>query len=351
MAEHMEPPPAPRGLTPRRISSIFMALLLLLIGSLHMATLLLSTLFSYFALRQFSGGRHKIIGLIIFSFVVVGVACGLYFFAKKAYVAFPVITETTIPAIVNFAEKKGIELPFTDYASLRHVALTEARERFANIGRYARDAAFVLVYLIIGIVVAVSLFLNARLGTEDDPTTARDSLYALTANEIAVRFVTFYRSFTIVMGAQILISAINTGLTAIFLYWAGFPFATVLVACTFLCGLLPIIGNIISNTLITGVAFTIEPRMALIALLFLITIHNLEYFLNSKIIGDRIRNPMWLTLLALLLGEKLMGIPGMILAPIVLHYLKVEASKARAQAEPPQFVALEDDRSDLLLQR
>ena len=31
-----------------------------------------------------------------------------------------------------------------------------------------------------------------------------------------------------------------------------------------------------------------------------------------------------------LLGEKLMGIPGMILAPVVLHYIKVEASQHRA---------------------
>jgi predicted PurR-regulated permease PerM len=59
----------------------------------------------------------------------------------------------------------------------------------------------------------------------------------------------------------------------------------------------------------------------------------LEYFLNSKIIGDRIRNPMWLTLLGLVVGEKLMGIPGMILAPVVLYYIKVEA-KRRAVSQP-----------------
>lgn len=42
-------------------------------------------------------------------------------------------------------------------------------------------------------------------------------------------------------------------------------------------------------------------------------LHKLEYFLNSKIIGDRIKNPVWLTLLALIIGERFMGIPGMIL--------------------------------------
>ena len=72
------------------------------------------------------------------------------------------------------------------------------------------------------------------------------------------------------------------------------------------------------------------------ALVFLVVIHKLEYLLNSKIIGDRIKNPMWLTLIGLVLGEKLMGIPGMILAPVILHYIKVEASrnKVTTSTEP-----------------
>ena len=49
-------------------------------------------------------------------------------------------------------------------------------------------------------------------------------------------------------------------------------------------------------------------------MVFLVGIHKLEYFLNSKIIGDRIRNPVWLTLIALMIGERLMGIPGLVLA-------------------------------------
>ena len=81
-----------------------------------------------------------------------------------------------------------------------------------------------------------------------------------------------------------------------------------------------------------AIAFTVSPRLALAALVFLIVIHKLEYFLNSKIIGERIKNPVWLTLLALILGERLMGIPGMILAPVVLNYIKVET--ARMEAPP-----------------
>jgi len=132
------------------------------------------------------------------------------------------------------------------------------------------------------------------------------------------------------MGAQLIISLINTTLTAIFITSVSLPYAGVVVVVTFLCGLLPIIGNLISNSVIVGIAFTISPKLGLIALVFLVVLHKLEYFLNSKIIGKRIKNPMWLTLLALLLGERLMGIPGMILAPVILNYIKVEAANIEA---------------------
>ena len=107
----------------------------------------------------------------------------------------------------------------------------------------------------------------------------------------------------------------------------------VVIGVTFLCGLVPVLGNLVSNTVIVGIGFTVSPRMAFAALVFLVVIHKLEYFLNSKIIGQRIRNPLWLTLLALVLGERLLGLPGMVLAPVVLHYLKVEASSI--ELKPP----------------
>ena len=310
----------------RRISYVIMAVLLVLIGWLHLATLVLTGLFGYFALNFLSFGRSKFLGLTLYMIGVLGIGYGLFYFSKQAYKTLPEIADASIPAVVNYAEQKGVELPFTDYASAKTAALQEVKERISNLGRYAREATLQFAMLMIGLVVAVSLFMNARWETESDPDVAIGSLYSTVVRELAQRFETFYGSFARVIGAQIIISTINSGLTAVFLLWNGFPYATVLLVLTFLCGLLPIVGNILSNTLIVGVAFTLSPRTALIALIFLVVIHKLEYFLNSKIIGDRIKNPMWLTLIGLVIGEKLMGIPGMILAPVVLHYIKVEAS-------------------------
>jgi predicted PurR-regulated permease PerM len=318
-----------------RISYVIMAVLLVLIAWLHLGLFVLTSFFGYFALQKFSFGRSKALGVAIYIVVVSAIAYATITFSRRVYIALPDIANKTIPAVVSFAEKMQIELPFSDYESLRVVAVHEAQEQINNLARYARTAVFQFALLIIGLVVAVSLFLNTRWSADDDPQTLRDSLYATIVRELVVRFETFFLSFARVMGAQIIISAINTVLTAIFLLANHFHYATVLIGLTFLCGLLPIIGNILSNTLIVGVGFTISPNMALFALVFLVVIHKFEYFLNSKIIGDRIKNPMWLTLIGIVLGEKLMGIPGMILAPVVLHYIKVEASRNKLAEGTP----------------
>ncbi|HCP91628.1 MAG TPA: hypothetical protein DIT76_06255 [Spartobacteria bacterium] len=200
------------------------------------------------------------------------------------------------------------------------------KDEFLFVGNFARAATKQLVFVLIGIVVAVSLFLNPRIQKFASKSTD-PNLFTAVTDEIKIRFRSFYESFETVMGAQMMISAINTVLTTIFVLVVSLKYATLVIGLTFLCGLLPIVGNLVSNSIIVGIAFTSSPRVAIAALVFLVVLHKLEYFLNSKIIGDRIKNPVWLTLLALIIGERFMGIPGMILAPVVLHYIKVETSR------------------------
>ncbi|HOY55357.1 MAG TPA: AI-2E family transporter [Opitutaceae bacterium] len=313
-----------------KISYVLIALLLLIVCVMHLATPFITVLFSYFALRKLRFGRRgKTLAVVLFLILVAALGTGAFIFVKQAYVAIPKIVSTTVPTILEQARLYGIELPFSDYAGLKAFVGESLGEQLANIGKYATEAVITIASLIIGIVVAVSLFLDARFQLEPEKQAIDDNIYASVWKEVGARFKTFYHSFDTVMGAQIVISAINTTLTSAFLLWNGFPHIPVIIVMTFLCGLLPIIGNLISNTLIVGVAFTLSPNTALWSLVFLVVLHKLEYFLNSKVIGDRIKNPMWLTLLGLIIGETLMGIPGMILAPVVLHYIKVEASKSR----------------------
>ena len=311
---------------PARISYAFILVTLLLAAVMGLATPLLAILFSYFALQKLSFGRSSTLALVLFTIVVAAAGCGFFYFFSQALHAFPKIADNAIPAVIKLAKQYQIELPFTDWDSLKIEALSTVREQFGYLSKRATLFGKQLVMLVVGLVVAVSLFVSSRLEL-GNPQAPRDNLYSLVTGEVNERFRVFYQCFATVMGAQIVISTINTTLTAIFVLWANLPYAGLIVVVTFFCGLLPLIGNLMSNTVIVSVALTVSPELGMAALVFLVVLHKLEYFLNSKIIGQRIKNPMWLTLLALVIAERLMGIPGMILAPVILHYIRTEASK------------------------
>ncbi|PIR15972.1 MAG: permease, partial [Elusimicrobia bacterium CG11_big_fil_rev_8_21_14_0_20_64_6] len=87
---------------------------------------------------------------------------------------------------------------------------------------------------------------------------------------------------------------------------------------------IPIIGNVISNIAIVSAGLTISVQLATFGLGYLVVIHKLEYILNSRIVGSSIDTPMWMTLLGLIVGEAMMGVPGVLLAPALLHYVRAE---------------------------
>ena len=141
-------------------------------------------------------------------------------------------------------------------------------------------------------------------------------------------------SFKNVVFAQFKISLINTGLFFIFshillpIFGIELPFANTLVILTFIFGLIPIVGNLISNTIIVITGLTISVATAGIALIYLILIHKLEYFINAKIIGTKIHAASWEVLLAMLVFESIFGLAGLIVAPIFYAYIKLELKEA-----------------------
>jgi len=321
---------------PVRVSYAALAVTLVLAAGLHLGPPLLAILFSYFALcKLLAVTKNKWVAFVLFVLVVAGIGWGAAYFTRAAIRELPEVADSSLPSASAWAQARRIELPFTDFDSLKAFVIDAFREEtnyLKDVASFARNATTFLIFVAIGIVAAVSLFFNSQLDLSRNVPASRNNLYSVFCAELSARFRDFYRSFATVMGAQITISLINTVLTAVFVLAVRLPDAPLLIALTFLCGLLPIVGNLVSNTIIVCVAFTVSLKIALIALIFLIAIHKLEYFLNSKIIGDRIRNPIWLMLLALIVGERLMGIPGMVLAPVVLNYLRVEMSKIEVTA-------------------
>jgi predicted PurR-regulated permease PerM len=319
-----------------RVSYLVLALTLILVGFLKLGAPLLALLFSYFVLTLLSRFiPNKWFTLAIFIFLVVGISYAAIHFTRAAIVALPKIADNSIPSALTWAESHNLQLPFSDFESLKAQTISAVKEQahyLGNVANFARHASTTLVFILIAVVCAVSIFFNSQLDIFPETHKVRNNLYSALCGEISARFTEFYRSFSTVMGAQMTISAINTLFTSVFVFAMQLPYAAVVVGLTFLCGLFPIVGNVVSNTVIVFIGFLVSPKVAIGALIFLVVIHKLEYFLNSKIIGNRIRNPIWLTLIGLILGERLMGVPGMILSPVVLNYLRVEMSKIELAA-------------------
>jgi predicted PurR-regulated permease PerM len=148
------------------------------------------------------------------------------------------------------------------------------------------------------------------------------------------RVANLHKAFRQIVFAQVQIAAINAVLTGIFLLailpMAGIhlPFVKTLILLTFVTGLLPVIGNVISNTVIVVISLSHSLSTAGLALLFLVTVHKLEYFLNAKIVGTKINARAWELLSAMLVMEALFGIAGVIAAPVFYAYIKSELSQA-----------------------
>ena len=140
----------------------------------------------------------------------------------------------------------------------------------------------------------------------------------------------FVTSFGDVVSAQVKISAVNAVFTGLFLmlclplFGFSMPFAKTLTVLTFVVGLLPVIGNLVSNTAITLIALSVSPALAAICLGYLVVIHKFEYFLNARFVGGSISAKSWEVLAAMVAGQAIFGLSGVIMAPIVYAWVKRE---------------------------
>lgn len=139
-------------------------------------------------------------------------------------------------------------------------------------------------------------------------------------------------AFRRVVFAQVRIAALNTLLTALYLvvglrmFGVHLPLTKIIIAITFFGGLLPILGNLLSSTIIVIVSLSVSPSLGITSFVFLVVIHKLEYFLNAHIVGTQVQAHAWELLIAMLVLEAAFGMPGVIAAPIYYAYLKDELS-------------------------
>ncbi len=329
--DSMEPSSPISQRTIERASYITVALFMVSLVYFGLTTPFITVLFGYLIITHLGRVLSKtwaVMGFCVLTLLL------FWLFINSLHQAvgvLPTTAQKAIPMLVDFAHRYGFDLPFSDSGTLKSFVVEELRDRLEHLVKFAQLSTKEFVYVIIGLVVTCGVFVQRTIDLGAGSYKITHNVYSGFTEALSRRFSNFFLSFHTVMGAQVIISTVNTFFTGLFLvilYLCNYPlpYSFVIVVVTFLCGLLPIVGNLISNTVIFFIGLSQSMNLGIIALTYLIVLHKFEYFLNSKIIGGKIKNPMWLTLLGLLAGERLGGVPGMILAPVILHYCKFEAS-------------------------
>jgi len=123
--------------------------------------------------------------------------------------------------------------------------------------------------------------------------------------------------------AQLIISAVNTTLTAICLYFLKVKAVALLCTLVFFCGLIPVLGMLISSVPIVLMAINSGGiQLGVWAVVMIVVIHLIEtYILNPRIVSSVMHiNPV-MTLMILFIAHSLVGLWGMLLGVPTAVYI------------------------------
>jgi predicted PurR-regulated permease PerM len=214
-------------------------------------------------------------------------------------------------------------LPKGDESMIRSGLVEWLRSHAQDLRKLGGDAGRVLVLILVGFIIGSFIALRKA---------SPHHRLAPLAQALFERASRLGDAFRRVVFAQVRISALNAFLTWIYLglilpaLGIELPFVKTMVIVTFAVGLLPVLGNLVSNTIIVIISLSHSLYAAAGSLAFLVVIHKLEYFVNARIIGTQIKARAWELLIAMLLMEAAFGIPGVIAAPVFYAYAKKELS-------------------------
>jgi len=281
--------------------------------------------------RHISTRRAKAAAIIVVSLIVVGAVSaasfGIVVFMKGEGGSLSAL----LAKMADIIEDSRSTLPVwiaeflpTTAQGVRDTLSLWLREHASELQSIGKETGHALAQVLIGMVIGAMVSLRDALG---------DAERAPLARALAERVFRLGEAFRRIVFAQVRISALNTFFTAIYLvgvlplFGVHLPLTKTMIVVTFLAGLLPVVGNLISNSVIVIVSMAHSPQVAFSSLGFLVIIHKLEYFLNAKIVGGQINAKAWELLTAMLVMESAFGLAGLVAAPIGYAWLKDELSQ------------------------
>lgn len=313
------------------LATVYLKLVAVLFAGMLVYTLIdkLSPMLS----RLFAGRAAQIVATVIVATVVVAVvsigAFALLFYLRNGEATGLPQLWAKLAEIIEGANKVlppwVLERLPSSADELKAIAVAWLHTHSAELQGAGRQIGVAFVHVLVGGILGAMIAVSGAVQSPD-----RKPLAAALHQRVAI----FYTAFERVVIGQGKISLVNTSLTGIYLavvlpmLGIHLPFIKTILVITLIVGILPVVGNLISNTIIVVVSASVSFNAALASLAFLVALHKGEYFLSAKILGQQINARAWEMLLAMLLMEAAFGVPGIAVAPVFYAYVKGELMHA-----------------------
>lgn len=164
-----------------------------------------------------------------------------------------------------------------------------------------------------------------------------------------IQFINFVRTYNKMIGTYIGIKAIDStivGLIALVgLFIAGAPYAPLVALVAGVTNMIPYFGPLTGIIFGTVVAIFVSPMKALMVLILLLCIQQFdEWYLNPKLIGDKVGVSPFGIILGVIIGGGVLGPLGMLLASPTIGTLNIYYEKIfrRFKENNPKLVRKEN---------
>jgi predicted PurR-regulated permease PerM len=257
--------------------------------------------------RRFKLSRLVSLGLVL---ALVSLGAGLGGWLSAGRVA-QLVKETrqTLPERIAAVRENPLFRELEPHLPDTEQLVESAQHYAANVAKSAADLGHLVIYALVGLILAVVYFLDEERLRTFRQSLAPDSLFGTITRW--GEYVADAVSLTVQL--QFIVAAANALLTLPVLLIIGVPHVPMLMLLIFVSGLIPVVGNLISGAVLSVVAYQTKGFVGVglfIGLTFVL--HKLEsYFLNPRLAARHVPLPGFVLILSLIAWEHLLGFVGL----------------------------------------
>jgi predicted PurR-regulated permease PerM len=283
--------------------------------------------------RRFKLARAVAVGIVL---GVSGAALTLVAFLSAGRLV-QVIKETrsTLPDRIAAFREHPLFLELQPHLPDSEQMVESAQHYAANVATSAAALGHLVIYAIIGLILAVVYFLETEQLRLFRQSLAPGSFFG-TLTRWGENLA---EAVSLTVQLQFIVAAVNAVLTLPVLLLIGVPHVPMLMLLIFLSGLIPVVGNLISGAVLSLVAYQTKGFFGVglfIGLTFVL--HKVEsYFLNPRLAARHVPLPGFVLILSLIAWEHVLGFVGLFVSFPFLYVAGKLISEFKMEDEPPQL--------------